>query len=165
MKDIAIGMLLVVFLSILIEPLVDTANVYREKIIVGSAITNSCRAAKDRSLIYDQMINLDAEVDEELFVDYFSEAFEKAMNMTLISENGTTVVFRSNNGKYNDFKVTLSFDSDIDYDTEQVIGKVRVYAESDYKFKTKYLKLAEDSGDATTLKITSERMLLLSVRN
>ena len=164
MKNIAIGLLMVVLLSVLVEPLVEMGNVLREKILIGSALSNACRAAKNRSLIYEKMRDLDAEIDKEVFKDYFSEAFESAMNATRSSTSGDTIVFTSNDGKYNTFKVDLDITTTKDVYTEQSITEVRVKAESFYKFKTKYLKLAEEAGGAG-YEITSERMLLLKVEN
>lgn len=164
MKNIAIGLLMVVFLSILVEPLVELANVMREKIILGSALSNSCRAAKDRSLEYEKQRDMDAEVDLDFFKDYFSDAFEDAMNVTRTPSAGSTLLFTPNDDKYNTFTVTLDIICTPDTDTGKNITEVHVKAESPYKFKTKYLKLAE-SASGIGYNLTSERMLLLMVRN
>lgn len=155
---------MVILLSVLVEPMVEIANVMREKVLLGTALSNSCRAAKDRSLNYEKLRDRDAEVDEDLFIQYFSEAFEDAMNATRQSVNGNILTFESNDDKYNAFTVTLDFISSTDPVSDQSITTVNVKAESHYKFKTKYLKMAESSsGSEYTL--TSERMLLMRVRN
>jgi len=164
LKNIAIGILMVILLSVLVEPMVEIANVMREKIILGTALSNSCRAAKDRSLNYEKLRDRDAEIDEDLFIEYFIEAFEDAMNATGEAVNGNILTFVSNDGKYNTFTVTLDIVNSTDPSTDQSITTVNVRAESHYKFKTKYLKMAESSS-GTDYKLTSERMLLMRVRN
>lgn len=164
MKNIAIGLLMVVLLSVLIEPLVELANVMKEKIILGSALSNACRAAKDRSLNYEKQRDLDAEVDLDDFEDFFADAFEDAMNVTRIPSAGSTLLFTSNDNKYNTFTVTLDIISKPDADNGKNITEVYVKAESPYKFKTKYLKLAESASEVG-YNLSSERMYLLMVRN
>ncbi|WP_223068042.1 hypothetical protein [Paenibacillus caui] len=167
MKNVAIGILVIILASILIEPLVELLNLGRENIVLGTAITNSARSAKDRSLEYDAQRNLNAQVDEETFADYFSEAFEEAMNVTRTNsgESDTSLEFRSNDGKYNDITVTLDFQEEENRDTEQIVSTVTMEAESNYKFKTKYMKLAEDAGEDVDYMLTERRVLVLSIKN
>jgi len=165
MRNIALGLLMVILLSIFIEPLVEFLNVYRERIVLGSALTNAARAAKNRSLVYESQRQLDAKVNQDRFVDLFSESFEDAMQLRLEKRDGHTLSFSSVDGKYNDFTVTLKFEETTDDASERTISKVTVIAESDYKFKTKYLKLADDAGKDVTYKLIEERKLLLSVKN
>ncbi len=155
---------MVILLSIFIEPLVEFLNVYRERIVLGSALTNAARAAKNRSLVYESQRQLDAKVDQDRFVDLFSESFEDAMQLRLEKRDGHTLSFSSMDGKYNDFTVTLEFEETTDY-SKRTISKVTVRAESDYKFKTKYLKLTDDAGKDVAYKLIEERKLLLSVKN
>lgn len=68
------------------------------------------------------------------------------MDLTLLTSDGDTLEFKSNDSKYNDFQVTLNFSSVTNYETEQLVTKVEIKAESTYKFKTQYLKLAEAAG-------------------
>lgn len=166
MKNIAIGLAMIVFLSILIEPMVEFANVTREKITVGSALSNSFRSARDRSLVYESHRELEAIIDQDRFVDYFSEAFESAMNLTRAERNGNTIEYTSNNGKYNTFTVTMDFTEETDeVFEEQTVTIFKVKAESDYNFKTKYLRLAESAGENVGFQLKSEREYILSVKN
>lgn len=173
MKNIAIGILLVILLSVIIEPMVETANILREKILLGSALNTSYRAAKDRSFIvsddsgeiqYDSRRELDAIVDENLFIQYFSEAFEDAMDLELSSVYGNKLVFVCKEGKYNNFTVTIDITESTDSATSQIVSEVIVTAESKYNFKTRYLKLAESSL-STDYMLKGERKYLLFVRN
>ncbi|MGF7046945.1 hypothetical protein J2T13_001447 [Paenibacillus sp. DS2015] len=172
MRNIALGLLVVVLLSIIIEPLVEVLNVCREKIILGSALTNASRAAKDQSIIYESHRDLDAKIDEDRFVDYFAEAFESAIQVELTSRIDNTLKFNSTDGKYNSFTVTLEFkeefiesERDDGSKVEQIISEVKVKAESTYKFKTKYLRIAESVGGDVDYQLTGERILKLSVKN
>jgi hypothetical protein len=173
LKNIAIGILLIILLSIIIEPMVETANVLREKILLGSALNTSFRAAKDRSFIvsddsgeiqYDSRRELDAIVDKNLFMQHFSEAFEDAMDLELSSVNGNELVFVCKKGKYNNFTVIIDINERTDSTTGQVVSEVIVTAESKYNFKTKYLKLAESSLSNDYM-LKGERKFLLFVRN
>ncbi len=104
-------------------------------------------------------------MDEEKFKQYFSDAFESAMDLTLLTSEGDTLNFKSNNSIYNDFQVTLDFSTDTNYETEQLVTEVEIKAEAIYKFKTRYLKLAEAAGEDVDYKLISERTYLLSVKN
>lgn len=165
MRNIAIGLLLVILVSIVVEPLVELANVVKEEIMLSTAISNACRAAKDRSLEYELLRGLDAEVDEDKFKEYFADAFENALNVTEKTHAGNTLTFTSDDGKFNTFTVTLDFDDSTNWQTEQLETSVEIKAAAKYKFKTKYLKLAEDAIRGDDYQLMSERKFLLSVRN
>ncbi|WMT42040.1 hypothetical protein RE628_06280 [Paenibacillus sp. D2_2] len=161
------GILLIILLSIILEPMREMLNLTVEKIKLGTAITNAARSAKDRSLEYDSQKNLDAQVDQEKFAGYFADAFEDALNLTCTNkkESYGYLKFKSNDGKYNDFIVTLEYKEKEDLYTEQVVTKVEMKAESEYKFKTKYLKMAEDASEDVATQLISERTLILSIKN
>lgn len=167
MRNIAIGILMVILLSILLEPMREIMNLTVEKIKLGTAVTNAARSAKDRSLEYDFQKNLDAQVNQGKFTEYFGENFESALNLTWTNkyESDYYLKFTSNDGKYNDFIVSLNYEDKTDLDTEQVVTTVKLKAESDYKFKTKYLKMAEDASQDVATKLISERTLVLSIKN
>ncbi|MFB9324445.1 hypothetical protein ACFFSY_00630 [Paenibacillus aurantiacus] len=165
MRNMAIGILLVILASILIEPLAELANVFRERLTVSTAVNNAVRAAKDRSLEYELLRGLDAKIDESRFKAYFEIAFEDAMNMTRTGSDGDAMIFRSDDGKYNDFRVALAFDAKEDLASGQTVTEVDVTVESDYKFKTKYLKLAEDANKDAGFKLIAERSFVVSVKN
>ena len=150
-------------LTILVQPMVEVANVMRQKIVLGSALSNACLAAKDRSL---DMRNDECEMRkliQKIFKDYFSEAFEAAMNVTRIPSSGNTMVFKSNNGNYNTFCITLDIATKVDTSTGNSITEINVKAETPYKYKTKYLQMAADASSLAIYNLKSERMLLLKV--
>ncbi|GGH11019.1 hypothetical protein [Paenibacillus segetis] len=164
MRNIAIGIFLVVLLSILVEPLVELAVVFKEKLQVSTALANACRVSNDRSLEYARMTNLSAEIDEDKYREYFETAFADAMNVSHQSTTGNTMTFSSLDGKYNDFIVTLDF-TPILNDDDQYVTEVKAKAESKYKFKTKYMKLAEAAYEDVDFQIVSDKEFKMSVKN
>lgn len=165
MKNIAIGILVIIVVSIIVEPLVEMGIVFREKVVLSGAISNACRAAKDRSLEYELLRGLDAVINEERFKEYFADAFEDALNVSEQSQEDNTITFTSNDGKYNDFTVTLDFSNEENLYTGQQVSEVDVKAQATYKFKTKYLKLAEEAEKDVDYQLISERNYILSVKN
>ena len=164
MRNIAVAILVVVMASIVIQPLVELANLFREKVTVGSAVSNALRAARDRSLEYELLRGLDARVDAERFKDYFADAFEDTLNLTQADDSGDTVTFTSNDGKFNDFTVSFEFAENTDLNG-RVVTQVDIEARADYKFKTKALQLTEEAGSSGEVELISERTYVLSVRN
>ncbi|KAA9005455.1 hypothetical protein F4V43_08280 [Paenibacillus spiritus] len=164
MRNIAIAILVVVMASIVIEPLVEFANVFREKVTVSSAVSNALRAARDRSLEDELMRDLDARVDEDRFKAYFAEAFGDALHLRVSGSSGDEVTFRSEKERFHPFTVRFEFDESTD-SRNRIVTRVHVCAESKYLYKTKYLKLAEAAGSPGDYKLVSERTYLLSVRN
>ncbi|TYQ16047.1 UNVERIFIED_CONTAM: hypothetical protein Cloal_2549 [Acetivibrio alkalicellulosi] len=164
MKNIAIGILMVILLSILIEPMVETANVLREKIILSTALSNSFRVARDKSLEYDYRREIDAKVNRELFIESFSEAFGNSMNLKLDTKYDNRLIFTSNDEKYNAFTVDIEITEFEENDSGQLVSEVSIRAESKYKFKTKYLKLADNSV-VSDFMLKGERNFLMFIRN
>lgn len=164
MRNIAVMILVVVMASIVIQPLVELANLFREKITVGSAVSNALRAARDRSLEYELLRGLDARVDEERFKDYFADAFGDTLNVSESNDSGNEVTFTSNDGKFNDFTVRFEFVENTDLNG-RMVTQVDIEARADYKFKTKALQLVEEAGSSGEVELISERTYVLSVRN
>lgn len=164
MRNIAIAILVVIIASVVIQPLVELANLFREKVTVGSAVSNALRAARDRSLEYELLRGLDARVDEERFKDYFADAFEDTLNVSESMNSGDTVTFTSKDGKFNDFTVVFDFVERTDLNG-RVVTHVDIEARADYRFKTKALQLVEDAGSSGKVELISERTYVLSVRN
>jgi hypothetical protein len=164
-KNIAVGVLLIILVSIVVEPLVEMSIVFREKVVLSTAISNACRAAKDRSLEYELLRGLDAVINEERFKEYFSDAFESALNVSEQTDDGNVLTFTSNDDRYNDFTVSLDFSNMENAQTSQRVSEVNVKAQATYKFKTRYLKLAEEADKEVDYQLISERKYILSVKN
>ncbi|MNJ27956.1 hypothetical protein D3C77_224790 [compost metagenome] len=167
MKNIAIAMLLLLLLSVFLEPVVELMYLGKEKVVLGSALSNAARSARDRSLNYGSQRDLDASVDEEKFVAYFAKAFCDALKLTWTNEGLSTreLTFESTNDKYNEFIVTVEFTEEKNEITELITTKVELKAQSEYKFQTKYLRLAEDAGQDVAYQLESQREFTLSVKN
>jgi hypothetical protein len=165
MRNLAIGILAIILVSIAVEPLVEMGIVFREKVVLSTAISNACRAAKDRSLEYELLRGLDAKINEERFKEYFSDAFESALNVSEQSREDNALTFTSNDGRYNDFTVSLDFSDEENMETGQQVSEVDVKAQATYKFKTRYLKLAEEAERDVGYQLISERNYILSVKN
>lgn len=156
---------MIILVSIVVEPLVEMGIVFREKVVLSTAISNACRAAKDRSLEYELLRGLDAVINEERFKEYFSDAFESALNVSEQTDNGNVLTFTSNDDRYNDFTVNLDFSNIENTQTSQWVSEVNVKAQATYKFKTRYLKLAEEADKEVDYQLISERKYILSVKN
>lgn len=167
MKNVAIGVLVVVLATVLLQPIGEFMNLTREKISIGTALTNAARSAKDRSLEYDFQINLDAQVNEERFYRFFGESFEDALDLTWTNKgmDSRLLKFTSDDGRYGEFTVELEVEEKVDDSTEQIISIVHMTAETNYKFKTKYLQLAEAASNDVPTKLISKRELILSIKN
>lgn len=166
MRSIAFGLVMVVLLSFLVVPLVEVACLMREKVIVSTAVSNSCRSAKDTSLREEAMQDLDAVVDKKRFMEYYADTFCKILNLDVAAMDvaGGVINFTSKDGRYNDFLVIVQTADSIDL-SEQTVSRADIRVESVYKFKTKYLQLAERAYPDLSYKLTAKRSLDLSVKN
>ncbi|GGG02805.1 hypothetical protein [Paenibacillus aceti] len=166
MRNVAIGLLILILGSVIVQPLIEIVNLGREKIILSSAIITSARSAKDRSLEYKFQRDLNAVVNEKLFAEYFADAFLKSMNLSLMSLDGVNEYrFKPQNDKYNDIIVTLDFAEPGDGISDQYVTVVKMKAETEYKFKTKAMQLVEKMGINKKNTLVEERTLVLSIKN
>jgi hypothetical protein len=162
-RMVAYGILTIVLASLVLVPLLETAIVYREKIVMDSAIRNASRVAKDRALEFEGIRNLDADMDEARFMDYFSEAFEDVMNLSETSSTSRTIKYESVDGKFN--TVTVDFDFYEAEREEGLVSEVTVRAEAAYKFKTKLMRTVEQLNPAMDYQLETERSYVLTVKN
>ncbi|MBH5320057.1 hypothetical protein I6N90_19835 [Paenibacillus sp. GSMTC-2017] len=163
MRLIAYGILFVTLASIILVPLIELAVVYREKIVLDSAIRNASRVAKDRALQTEGIRDLNADIDEEKFKTYFSEAFRDVMNLTASSSAGNTLTYKSTDGRYETLTVNLQFDELSK--PEGLVTEVKVRAEASYIFKTKLMRTVEEVNPAVNYQLVTEREYVLTVRN
>ncbi|MFP4697784.1 MAG: hypothetical protein ACLFMO_03665 [Eubacteriales bacterium] len=161
MKSVAKGLLMILILSIIIEPLVEVANIIKEQIVLGTAVSNACRAARNRSLNYEKHRDIQAIIDEDTFREYFSEAFEDAMKVTRTASEENSITFTSKDGRHIIVELDITYLKDT---TDKEFSKVEMTVTSQYKFKTKYLQLVEKMN-GETFELTSDRMLLIRIRN
>ncbi|MCL1975339.1 MAG: hypothetical protein FWG61_04160 [Firmicutes bacterium] len=144
MKEINIfGYILVavLFLSAIIMPLFETFFVYRERLMLGHALYNSCRAAAEVSYNYTDMRNINALAREEELREIFADTFATSFGLNFAYMSGDILYFDTPNELYNEFKVILSIWYEIsEYDASKTITKIEATAISPYKFKTAYMQ-------------------------
>lgn len=162
MKGFAKGILAIILVSLLLQPLIEVINVMREKIIISSALWNACNASSKTSMIYENQRDRDVVIDEILYKQYFTDAFENAMDVDLVSTTDNTLIFSPNNNSFNDFIVYIYFDTNTELGLS--ITEVTAKAESLYKYKTKYLQTANDFSNIE-FSMVCERSILLKIRN
>ena len=174
--------LIAVLLTAAIQPLGELANILKEKVVLNAALMNSGRAAHNNALNIWHMMNLEARVNENDFIELFSEAFSRSLNLShnfIRSANvNNTVVFTSNDEdeRFNPITVEFSFEHNIRYsdiddidfgDTvyhDRPVTVVTVRMETPYLFRTFLLRQANGVSNDDYL-ITETRKFLLQVIN
>ena len=163
MKQVAYMVLGIVVLAHMIQPLTEIMEVCREQVMISAAINNSFRAARDRSLTEESIRDLDAEVDENYFVQYFIEAFEDTLDVYATSQNTSYITFESNTDKY--YTITAEIDMyETDVDEKQAT-QVTVHVETPYRFKMGLLKKYQETGSYGDYNLKFTREYLLYVKN
>jgi len=161
MKGIAKGILAVIIVFIFLQPIVEVINVLREKIIISSAVWNACNAAAESSIVYENFRDRDVVIDEELFKEYFAEAFENAMDADYVSSEDI-LTFVPYNDIFNDITVYISFDAGLE--NELMTVKITARAETLYKYKTNFLQLTNRYSNLD-FNMICERSIFLRNRN
>lgn len=167
MKELAYVVLGIIFLASLVQPMTEMAEACRQKIVINSALNNSFRAARDRSLKEESLQELDAEIDIEAFYDYFSDAFCDSLELSEISRNEGeygSIIFESYNDDFNEILVEFEI-SDGDYDDDKEKKEVKIHAETNYKFKIGILKVLEDKTKYSDYTLEFDKRYLLLVKN
>lgn len=167
MRELAYIVLGIVFLSSLVQPFTEMAEACRQKIVINSAINNSFRAARDRSLKEESLQNLDAEIDIEAFYDYFSDAFCNSLDLGEISRNEGeygSMVFDSYNDDFNEIRVEFQISDSDDYD-DKIKKQIEIYAKTNYKFKVGILKTLEDKSKYADYTLEFKKEYILLVKN
>ena len=171
MKGIALSILITMLTAAFLQPLIETANVLKEKIALETAVLNSCRAAKNNSLlevVSDDnygISDLDAYISVERFKAHFARAFADTLNLdeTIYSSH---MSFTSPSNRWNQINVWVSLD---DYDSGgrfegRSVSKIIVRLETNYVFRTNLLQAAVGDG-GNSYKITIERPILVQIIN
>jgi hypothetical protein len=146
MKGFAYVILIVVIMTIILEPFMETIQVFVEKSKIDSAIRNSGRLAMSRSVKDTNRADLDSTVDLDAFRKRFNEGFAAALDLEVTSSSGNKSHFKSMNNRFNDFDVEFIIDPD-----QNKKGFWTVKAESKYKYKTRYLKYVEKQAPNLTV--------------
>lgn len=168
MRQIAYTVLGVILIASFLQPLTEMVEACRKKVVISAALHNSFRAARDRSLTEESIRALDAEVDTELFFDYFSEAFCDSLNFSEARRSeGTSgyIEFESYNEMFNDIKVEIDIDDSSDWYEDKEVTRVTLHTETDYKFNIGSLKLLNDLSKYSNYKLEFDNTYLLLVKN
>ncbi len=168
MRQVAYIVLGVVFLANLIQPMTEMAETCRQKIVISAALNNSFRAARDRSLTEESLQDLAAEVDVDLFYQYFAEAFCDSLDLQVINkgigESGY-IEFESGDDSYNTIRVEIDIeDGSYEYEDRDTT-RVNLHLETDYKFKIGALQLLNDANKYNSYTLEFDRTYLLLVKN
>lgn len=167
MRQLAYTVLGIILLASLIQPLTEMAEACRKKVMISSALNNAFRAARDRSLTEESIQSLDAEIDVELFYDYFSEAFCDSLDLMESSRTESaygSLSFEDYNEHFNEITIEIDLDEYEDYESGKEVTEVTLHAETDYKFDIGYLKLLNEST-AEKYTLTFDRTYILTVKN
>ena len=179
MKWPAVLMLAAILITAAIQPVAELANILKEKVVLNAALMNSGRAANSNALNIWYMMNLEAYVDEDDYIQLFSDAFSESLDLSHdfdgSSSPGGQVRFTSNSGRFH--PITVEFDllnttynglSDSDLGVtdshDRPVTLVTVTMETPYLFRTFWLRQANGVlNDSYTL--TETRKFLVQVIN
>ena len=179
MRSLAV-ILLVIFLSAaFMQPMIETANICKDKVALGAAILNSCRAASNLTLEDDKWRDLDAKIDPGEFAKNFAEAFGETFN---ISQEGSPIVSGdtaslkfSAGGQWDKIAIQLVFQGTANiatnvglfshYDLGYNEAIVDISLTTPYVFRTKLLQQVMRVSPTSSYNITEKRRFIVRVIN
>lgn len=165
MRSFAYTILFVILLAILIEPMVEMAIILEEKVVLGSAISSSCLAAKSESLMYEHMIEMDAVIDQVEFISQFSNNFSKIMDATCVSATASRMVFKDNDVTNKNYTIDVDILQRVEPLTQKIVTDLEIHVETNYVYKTKYLKEADSSVGGLDYRIICDRGYIAIIEN
>ena len=178
MKNAIIGTFIAIFMLTVSQPLLEVFNVLTEKVELGAAILNSCRAARNNALMhsyYDtgneskSIGDLNSTIDKDKFWEFFVEALSETLGL----DEPTTGSNRfGGDGRWNWIEVDIDWIDDTTYgdrtDYDELDGRTistaLVTLETPYKFKTGLLSRLF-TGDSHGYNITEERTFIVHIVN
>ena len=183
MKTTIIGIFVTVLTLMLLQPLLEIANVLKEKVTLGTAILNSCRAARNNAIAsFDDYFDgysgdhkigdLNAYIDEDMFREFFTEAFAETLRLNKTYSSGGEIRFDSTDGRWGRITVFLSWDYDdtntFDYDfTGRMMNSVTIRIETPYVFRTGLLQTVVGAAGYAggSYNITETRTFIVQIIN
>ena len=176
MRSTAVGILIVFLSVVFLQPMLETANVLKDKVALGAAILNSCRAASSRALTDEDRRDLDAVTDKAKFAEYFAEAFSDTFNTALEgmpSVSGDTVSMRfSACERWDRIDILLEFQdkasidsSGMGYDLGYNEAILDISLTTPYVFRTHLLQQVMNALPANIFIITENRRFVVRVIN
>ena len=167
MKQIAYMVLASVLLANFIQPLTEMAEACRKKIIISSALNNAFRVARDRSLSEQGIQILEAEVDVDLFYEYFADAFCDSLDLSVTrSSEGESgyIEFESIDDTFNIIRVDIDINKSYDYEDRETT-RVDLELETAYKFNIGALKWLNEASNDNEYVLEFDRSYLLLIKN
>ena len=181
MKWPAVLVLMAILLSAAIQPLGELANILKEKVVLNAALVNSCRAAQNNAVNIWYLMNLDAFVNPDDYMELFSDAFSESLGLAHDFDRRTNgdnrVITFTSAERFADITVEFEFENfgyDDDSLSYEIIGVsgfhdrrvtlVTVSMETPYHFRTFWLREANGITSDDYL-LTDTRKFLVSVIN
>jgi len=172
MKNMAIGIFVVILVMSFMQPLLEVSNLLKEKVTLGAAILNSCRAARNNAIAsvdyYGSewnMGDMNAYIDEEEFRRFFAEAFAETLHLDdSVDATVNPMIFRANE-RWNEITVWVWLDYEDSGDFEnRGITRATVEVETPYLFQTSLLQRAA-AASSVVYDIREETVFLVQIIN
>ena len=163
MKALLYMILAAFMLSILVTPLVEVFIAGRDKILLSATVNNSYRTARETSYSYSNMRNVNAVIDEKGFLRCFAGTFATSYGMECTNPAANPLHFVSHDDTFNDFTVYVDFSYEL-AESGADITVVKVTAESEYKFRTGYMRMIS-YGDTHPYLLSSTNTFTMKVTN
>lgn len=174
MKNMMISILTALLIMAFAQPLLEYSNVLKEKVTLGAAILNSCRSARNNSIVSvdyfdsDMTIgDMNAYIDEDEFRHFFAEAFSDTLRVDVIDEKSNPMRFRANKF-WNEITVNVDIENDIsDYHPRfsgRSMSKVTVEVRTLYLFRTGLLQAAANTS-RVEYPIAGKKVFLVQIIN
>ena len=155
MKNMMIGILIVILMAALAQPLIEFSIVINECVALDAAVLNSCRAARNNALASaeyygsEQILgDLNAYIDGDEFRRFFAEAFSETLGVGIIDASANPMRFGEND-RWNKITVWVDFDYDDGAFDSRGVSKATIEVETPYKFRTGLLRSASAVSGGT----------------
>jgi hypothetical protein len=185
MRSFAVMFLIVFLAAVFLQPMIETVNIFKDKIALGAAIQNSCRAASNLALTDDSidlngefegMRNLDAQIDPNNFAIYFAEAFGETFNIaqdgsSIVSGNTVSMKF-SAGGRWDKINIQLEFQdtasidsSGLGYNVGYNEAILDISLSTPYVFRTNLLQQVMRTLSTSNYILTEKKRFVVRVIN
>jgi len=166
--------LVAVIVSAFVPMIGEFINVLRERVVLDAALVNSARAANNNAMNIWHMMMLDAVVNEDDFIRFFSESFSDSLGLSYNNAAiGNPMVFTSDSGRFNDITVSFAFDFNfvpsggdvfaLAHD-DRSVTLVTLEMETPYLFRTFWLRTVNGASNDNFL-LRATRPFIVQVVN
>ena len=155
MKNMMVGILIVMLMAALAQPLIEFSIVINESVALDAAVLNSCRAARNNALASadyygsGQILgDLNACIEEDEFRRYFAEAFSETLGVGIVDSSANPMRFGENE-RWNNITIWVDFEYDDGGFDGRGVSRATIEAETPYKFRTSLLRSASTLSGGT----------------